>query len=292
MIIKGKFPWYAPDKLMSESAKSLFNILPSIKELPHLPTSVMELQQLIQNPSTSSNNLALVAKKDPMIATNILKIANNIKSSENVAIESLAHAISYIGFKILNEIVIAASVTSFEFKTTIFKAEDFWEESFLVGKIAEFLGRKLNPKLVPDELYLAGALCNIGKVVLAICFPELADKIVKDSMDIKILSSWRQGEALHEASDHCILGEIAASLWGLPQYVLFAAGNHHKLNQSSDDHQEKTNIVALANQFAHWVRLEPNKIDQILLTKLAKEFGLHKKEVENIADHLIGTFAA
>ena len=290
MIKKGKFPWYSPDMFMSEDAKSVFNILPAVQELPHLPTSVMELQQMIKDENVSSSELARVSKKDPLIAANILKIANNLKASDgSAAIKSLEHGISYIGLNQMADIILTASVKAFPFKTSIFTSDPFWDESFLTGKIAEMVAKQYTPHLVPDEVYLAGALANVGKVVLAICFPELADAIETDTRDPNKLYSWRKGEEIHNAYDHSILGEIAASIWGLPEYIMSTVANHHTPPDESLT-LENTNIldvVRLANQLSHWVLLEPNKIDQKLLESSAKIFGLDQKGLEGVADSLM-----
>jgi len=290
MIIKGKFPWYSPDMNMSEDAKSVFNTLPALQELPHLPTSVMELQQLIRDDKTSSSQLARVSKKDPLIASNILKIANNLKAGgNNVVIESLEHAISYIGLNSLSDIVLTASIKAFPFETKIFKSDAFWDESFLTGKIAENLSRKFTPGLIADEVYLAGALANVGKVVLAICFPLQADKIAQDCQNPKKLTSWRQGEENHNTYDHSILGEIAASFWGLPEYIMQTAAHHHKIPEEKSFSEEKeiTDVVRLANQLTHWVSLEPNKIEQNVLDGAAKAFGLSNTDLDKLAEELM-----
>ena len=289
MIIKGKFPWYSPDMFMSGEAKSVFNTLPSLQDLPHLPTSVMELQQLILDDKVSSAKLAQVSKKDPLIATNILKIANNLKAGSTQAIESLEHAISYIGLNSLSDIILTASIKAFPFKTENFKSDTFWSESFLTGRIAEQLSRKFAPNLVHDEVYLAGALCNVGKVVLAICFPTDADKIDRDSKDPKKLTSWRTGEQIHDTQDHCILGEIAASFWGLPEYIMNSAAYHHRPPETAGVKTDPdiTDVVRLANQLSHWIQLEPNKIEQELLIQSAQLFGLSEGDLDGIAEEFM-----
>ena len=288
MIIKGKFDWYSPDKFMSKSAASVFNTLPALQHLPHLPTAVMELQTLIKDENTDSSQLAQISKRDPLIASNILKIANNLKASSGQAIESLEHAISYIGLNTMADIVLTASISAFPFETTIFKSDDFWEEAFLTGRIAENLARKFAPHIIPDEAYLSGALCNVGKVIMAICFPKQADRIVRDSQDVKILTSWVQGEKAHKTQDHTILGEIAATFWGLPEYVMSCAAHHHSTTEKSpNDPIEMEDITRLANQLTHWVMLAPNRIQEEVLEKSFKQFGMNRSDGEALADQLI-----
>src|SRR6478609_2691095 len=62
MIIKGKYDWYDPTKQLSDSAQSIFNLIPNMKELPRIPSYVMEILTLIQDENTSSTKLASVAK--------------------------------------------------------------------------------------------------------------------------------------------------------------------------------------------------------------------------------------
>ena len=282
MIIKGKFDWYSPDMLMSERSKTVFNTLPAIKELPHIPTSVMQMQQLIQDPNTSSVKLAEVSKKDPLIASNILKIANNIKATSN-EITSLAHAISYIGIKAVKDIVLTASVQSFPFETKIFEADKFWDESFLIGRITEALARKFSPSIIPDEAYLAGSLANVGKVVVAICFPDTADHIIEDLK--KGLGTWCDAEKRHNSHAHTVLGEIAATFWGLPEYVMTASLSHHgPIELRPGQTPEIKDLVCLANQIRHWVSFEPTRMDKELFKQAYEAFGLKEDDIEHLVD--------
>ncbi len=288
MIRKGKFDWYSPESMMSEETRGIFNKLPQLKELPHLPTYIMELQQLIQNDNTSSRQLAEVAKKAPILATKILTIANNQINVAGTKIESLEHAISYVGINAMRDIILLAALNTMKFQTKHFNADQFWEESFLVGKISEYLAKKFTPELMADEAYIAGTLCNIGKVVMAICTPEEADKIASDISNVKILGSWSQAETRNSFPSHTVLGEIGAVFWGLPEYVLDSISGHHTAPDSmvQANYQIK-DIVTLANQLAHWVLLEPTRMDEELLNQLYEKFGLSSQDADALVEELM-----
>ena len=292
MILKGKFDWYSPEKSLSDDAQSVFNKLPSIKELPHIPHYVMQLQELIQKDTTTSKQLADIAKKAPLLATNILNIANN-QASGGQRIESLEHAISYIGLNALNEMVLVAALNTFEFKCEKFKENDFWEASFLCGRIAEFLAKKFAKDVLPDEAYIAGTLANVGKVVQAITNPELADTIYKEINNVKTLGSWVDAEARHNAFDHCILGEIAVMFWGLPDYIANTVASHHKAPQGPPkDFFTIDDVVTFANQLAHWVLLQPAQMDDDILEAAYEKFGIAPKEAEGLINELLPLKAA
>ena len=294
MIKKGKFDWYSPDKGMSPEAGSLFNRVPGMKELPHIPTYVMELQTLMQDTNVTSKQLALVVKKEPMIAGNLLSIANNLKAASGTKIESVEHAITYVGFKTLSDVILTASVSSFKFQCKLFKSDNFWRESFLTGMVAEFLARRYNPGLVPDEVYLAGTLANVGKVVQAICLPAETDIIATEIENPKNPKSWVAAEIDHKTYDHGILGEIAAGFWGLPAYVVEVAGTHHIPESTTPKGApaDLTEIVRLANQLSHWLLFQPSRMQKAVYDRSLERFGLTEASIEKMVDELMGLKAS
>ena len=293
VIPKGKFDWYSPDMTMGADAKALFNRLPQMGDMPHIPTTVMELQQLLSDPNVSAGKLASTAKKDPLLAGNLLTIANNLKSSTGNRIESLEHAISYVGMNTLKDLAVTAALRSFKFETSSFNSEKFWDHAFLTGRIAEHLAKEFcKGYIIPDEAYLAGTLCNIGKVVMAISFPEMADSIAKDLANPKNTGPWRDIEKKNKAYDHRTLGEIGCTLWGLPPYVVEVNQSHHSPPESSKDGPVMDDIVGLANQLAHWINLEPHRMDDDLTEAYCRKFGIPKPKLEEIADQLMSLRSA
>lgn len=285
MIKKGKFDWYSPEKTMTDRAATLFNQLPNLKKLPNIPHVVMELQQLLRNENTTSSQLAAVSKNEPIVAANILSVANTMKQTGgSIEIKSLQHAISYIGLNSMADIVLTASVKSFPFATKKFNPDNFWQKSFLVGRIASKLTELLKPSgVIPDEAYIAGALCNLGKVVLAISMPNVADSITLYENKAKDPKSWSEGEKELKAYSHQVLGEIGSSFWGMPDYVTAVAGSHHEMPEdrtslSFDD------VIRFANQLSHWVCLEPTKMDTELLDALLKKVEMSEAELEKIVE--------
>ena len=275
MIPKGKFDWFAPENLLRPDARTVFNKLGSLKKLPNIPATVMEMTRLMQDENVTSGQLAALAKKAPIIAANILKLANSFKfSGRTKKIESLEHAITYVGLNTIRDIVVTASIQSFSNECQVFNADQFWNEALLTGRIAETLAREFNPTIQPDEAYIAGCLCDVGKIVMSICLPDTTDTITREENDPKILRSWANGEAKHGAPSHRILGEIGASFWGMPEFVVDSANSHHKMPAPGGQSTISINeITGLASQLTHWLTLEPGKMDKQLLLALAAKFG-------------------
>lgn len=293
MIIKGKHDWYNPTAQLSGAAQSVFNQIPNIKDLPRIPSYVMEIQTLIQDENTSATKLASVAKRDPLLATQILKVANNLVASRGTKIESLAHAITFIGINALKDIVLVAALKTFKLRCKVFNADHFWEHSFMVGRAAEFLGQRFKLELSPDEIYIAGSVCNIGKIVLAMCMPAVADRYSSELNDLAKLGTWTDAEVRNGGYQHTVLGEIGAMFWGLPEHVTEAIAFHHKTPVINDAMPiTLAEIVGLANQIAHWIQLEPNQMDEKLYKSFCTRFKMNDQAAEKLVEEMMALRAA
>lgn len=288
MIIKGKFDWYNPQKQLSGAAQSVFNKLPSIQDLPRIPSYVMEIQTLLQDENASAAKIANIAKRDPLLASQILKVANNLVSSRATKIESLAHAISFIGINSLKDIVLVAALKNFKLDCKVFNAEHFWEHSFLIGRSAEFLSRRFKIDMLPDEVYIAGCVANIGKMVMGMCMPDVADTFARELEDLNTLGTWTEAELRHDGFQHTVLGEIGAMFWGLPEHVGEAIALHHRQPILNDANPFTLNeIVGFANQIAHWIQLQPHQMDQKLYQAFCQRFKLSEKDAEKLVDEMM-----
>ena len=78
IIIKGKYDWYDPETLLSKDSRSIFNLLGGLKELPHVPTYVMKIEQLIDDETTSSADLAKAYKTSSDIRSKDIKYCKQL----------------------------------------------------------------------------------------------------------------------------------------------------------------------------------------------------------------------
>lgn len=257
MLKKENSEWFSPDKVMNAKTASLFNKLVKKSQMPYIPTSVMELQILLSNENSSGDALAACAKKNPLLAAEILTQANNMRMSSNEKVTSLNHAITYVGRTTLSEIVLLAAVKSFKFKTKRMSSKDFWDQSRITGLIAEELCREHTKEIEGDRAYLAGSLCNIGKVVAAICDPDTVEKVFVTCETDKV--PWSRAEDKVGAPSHCVLGELGCTLWGLPDYLQQAASKHHQMPGKTIDLPA---IATFANQLVHVVMEKDHLIEE------------------------------
>ncbi|MFK7826530.1 MAG: HDOD domain-containing protein [Oligoflexales bacterium] len=287
MLPSGKFPWYSPDMVMGEEASSIFNKMSQKGQLPHIPSAVMELQQLLADEEVDSIQLGKAVKKDPFIAAEVMRVCENMRKIRGEGTKkedpSMEYAITFIGRKQLASLVMVASMKKFRFKTELFDNKKFWDDAFVTAAISEFLWVKVFSQAGKDRAYLAGCLCNIGKIVSAIGFPEKLDRVWKEIYDPQTQDTWSHIEDRSGLSNHCILGEIGAAFWGFPAYVVEAIKNHH-LPLPDDNLKEPSliHIVCLANMLTHWINLEPHRFDEERMYEECKYLDINNTQVEEI----------
>lgn len=288
IIPKGKYAWYSPEKALGSEATTVFNSLAALKDLPHIPSQILEIQQLINNPDSKLKDIAIAIKKDPIGATQLLTIADNIRFSRdpgNAPIKTLEHAVVYLGLKTVGEMVLASALHQFKFPKSGFDFRQFWHEAHLCGAIAEYLNTAFVLNLNQDEVYLAASMCNLGKLVTAFSFPEIATEIQNDISSHSKPQNWRQAEAKSNFPDHRILGEISASFWGFPTDIIEASRRHHDPLTTSKKFSLHE-LIAVSNQLVHWVLLMPSRIEEPVLNSFYLKTGMQESELEALIKSL------
>lgn len=288
-VSDAEVPWFSP----TEAAKSQdeknwigpLNRLGDRKRFPYLSTTVVLLSELLRDPNSTSLQLADAARQDPLIAAGILTIANNMQIASGKKIQSLEHAVVYVGRESVLLITLTAAIGMLRVKTSKFRAREFWKEAFLTGLLAEALGPLYAPKVNHDSAYLAGCLCNIGKLVSAIYHPEIVDRIALQAQLGNNPKNWVAAEKTELAMNHCVLGEFAGKTWGLPDFVLECIEGHHDQPKFGVDRSGGLTIVELvsfANQISHIIHKRPYRNDKDLIQSYASICGFKVGELGNL----------
>lgn len=285
-VKKGKFPWFSPEKVMAPDKASLFNLLSKKSSMPYIPTSIMELQIAIADEGMSAADLGKIAKKDPLLSADILSHANNLKLADGQKITSLVHAFTFIGRKTIGELVLVSAVKAFKFKTQKFSSQDFWKKSKITGIIAEHLCRQFAPQLESEQAYLAGALCNIGKVVAAISLPDVLDQVYELTYAPDAELTWNDVEKKLSAPSHCTMGEIACTIWGLPSYISEASSLHHSLADTQKTEWSFGELSSFANQLCHVMLGEVSQMEDSIMQSYSQKSQLNDAKTMKMLDEI------
>src|SRR6185312_14388774 len=122
----GTYSWYHPSKLLPPTAREIFNQLALGDTIPRVPETVYRLQDEIRNPKATPQQIAMLLRREPILAADLLQLANVARSSSTKEIADLEHAVLFVGRRVLSDLVLAASLRSFKFQTQVYSSADFW----------------------------------------------------------------------------------------------------------------------------------------------------------------------
>jgi HD-like signal output (HDOD) protein len=133
-------------------------------------------------------------------------------------------------------------------KTRFFHTDAFWDHSMTIGRIAEHLSKKFATGMIEDEAYITGCLCNLGKLVLALVRPDVADRFHVEINDIHTLGPWTAAEQRHAGYQHTVIGEIGGALWGLSESSIDTIQGHHSVAHGGPFHLSQKDSELLADE--------------------------------------------
>jgi len=183
-----------------------------------LSDSFIRIKELIDNESSTIDDISDVILVDPALAGTILKLANSSFFNYPGKIDTISKAVLVLGITEVYNLVIAYSSTQ-AFKEILAKQsylDDFWERSVDCALLIKFLGCRLN---IPnaERLFILGLLHNLGEFVIKQVTPEKVEQCYSD--DITYLPWFKQQDVLGFTYGEC--GAELLKLWHLP-YSLVA----------------------------------------------------------------------
>jgi HD-like signal output (HDOD) protein len=193
-----------------------------LSELPTLPQVVQTVVAKIAQPSTSAEDLARVLERDQVLAAKVLRLANSPFYGFPSRIASVDHAVVVLGLNVVKGLTLCASALDIIQEAGM---HQLWRHSLGVAMTSQIIARRLGLKN-PEDVFVAGLLHDLGKVVLYLKAPEI----------------WNQVEALSKANRTYMLdteqtildfthAEVAgwlADAWHLPVVLREPMLFHHQ----------------------------------------------------------------
>lgn len=138
-----------------------------------LSDSFIRIKELIDDETSTIDDIAEVILLDPALSGSILKLANSSFFNYPGKIDTISKAVLILGITEVYNLVIAY------FSTEAFKQlsadvdflEDFWERSVDCALLIKFLGSKLRIANA-ERLFILGLLHNLGELVVKQFLPE------------------------------------------------------------------------------------------------------------------------
>ena len=145
------------------------SIVKSIKSLPPLSKTILEINRIYTDDETGVTELSRVIAHDPMIVANLLKNANSPLYGFAKEIKNISQAISLFGMSMTRSIALGNSIKkllNIDMQPYGVTSEKFAEISEMQATLMLKWYEKVDKKKA-DDLYLAAFLQETGKILIA-----------------------------------------------------------------------------------------------------------------------------
>jgi putative nucleotidyltransferase with HDIG domain len=222
-------------------------VLKRVKDIPSLPQFVVETLNKLDDPTSSAVDVGNKLSKDEGLVVRVLRLANSAYYGLSRRVTGVSEAISYLGFKTVKSIVLAASVYKFMDSTFSGYSLDrgqLWKHSQSVAASCRYLSEKL--KICdPEEAYVGGLMHDVGKIVLNdyVRFGYSIILRLVEEDNVPFCEAERQVLGF----DHAQVGGLVMEQWNLPEAYVYITTYHHTPWELPENEKEFQNIVDLVH---------------------------------------------
>ena len=145
------------------------SIIKSIKSLPPLSKTIMEINRVYEDPDSGVADMAQVIEKDPMVVANLLKAANSPLYGFAKEIKNVTQAVSLFGLSTTRSIAIGNAVRKLlnvDMEPYGITSERFADISTMQAALARKWFTKID-KTKAESVHLMAFLQETGKILIA-----------------------------------------------------------------------------------------------------------------------------
>lgn len=241
-------------------------LVDDIGELVSLPEACVRINEMVDDPGCSAEDIGKVISSDPALTVRILKIANSPFYGFSTEVDTVSRAITVLGTVQLRDLILASSACkTFEgIPNDLISMDSFWYHSIFCGITA----RKLANSCMlgrGEALFVAGLLHDVGQLLIFNRMPIEAKKVL---LRTKITNSEAELYLIEQqiiGFDHAAVGAALTQQWNLPPCLQECVAFHHSPEKASLFPQEVA-IVHIAQAITNLggkESLEGNDIDTI-----------------------------
>jgi putative nucleotidyltransferase with HDIG domain len=221
-------------------------LLAALRDLPALPSVVLELIQSLGHEELGAAQYAAKISRDQALAAKTLRLANSSFYGRGRQVRSVAEAIGVLGLRTVRGVVTAAGLAGSFKRHAGFDHDAFWRHSIASALCAQ----RLASELLRDDADLAftvGLLHDIGRLALASAFAPAYAEVEQWRRD----KDWPASEAERAVLgiDHAEVGGLIARQWNFAPAIVDAIREHHA--PQADAGLTLTGIAHVADAIAH-----------------------------------------
>jgi putative nucleotidyltransferase with HDIG domain len=223
-------------------------LVANIKDLVTLPEVALRIARMVDDPTSSANDIGREISLDAALTSRLLRIVNSPAFGQAGKIATVSRAITVLGVRQVRDLTVGiTAIHTFDgIGNELVTMESFWRHSVLcavaAGEIAAARGRD-------ESAFVAGLLHDIGKLVLFSRAPEPERRALLMSVDSIDDEELFMCEREVLGFDHAAVGLALARLWAMPLLLQECIAFHHEPEHACQ-HVLAVATVHIANSVA------------------------------------------
>jgi HD-like signal output (HDOD) protein len=199
-----------------------------LQNLPAFSPVAVKLLSALANESVSFKEIAQLITIDPVLAGEVLRLANSGLYGRRVEVDSILCAITMLGCGKLSQIAVTAALWRGMSRRATPFVRDWWRHSIAAAIIAS----KSSEEKSKDFAYTAALLHGVGQLALfedvPQNYPNLIESAYTNGIDLLVLENEDFG------IDHAALAGLILESWELPGTLCEAVTKHHDQAPATD----------------------------------------------------------
>ncbi len=265
-----------------QQAAAVESAITGISHIATLPEITLKIIELVEDPTSTAQDLHNIISNDQALCSRILKVVNSAFYGLPRQIGSINRAIVLLGLNAVKNIAIAASLTKLFRGGEIcpqFAARDLWVHSIAVAAGSKLICDELKMGLA-DEAFLAGLIHDIGIMVEVQALRHELVSVFEEMTfddDNNPTCDMREIEARILGADHQAFGAGLCEAWKFPQSFTYVTEHHHNPMELPEPNRTLTSIVYVADRLAgaadygfrsdlQSLEISPDALDEIQLS--------------------------
>lgn len=235
----------------------MFARVEQLAPLPEIATTVMKV---VDDPKTTTKEIAEAIAYDPVMAGRVLRTSNTPFFCRSSPVTTIEDACRRLGLNTVRNIVIASSMIGSSNHGTA-PPPGFWAHSLTVSFAAIHASALLGMRHLAEPLFLSGLMHDLGHLVVG---PLGAGSFTDDAARL-------DAERRNLETDHAEIGGEIAAMWNLPAHVVETA----RFNHDPDKASEFCDLVSLVHVIDGLDRMYRDGVDaDDELSKGLSEFAI------------------
>lgn len=214
-----------PAPARGDGAPLVEGLLSDVDRLPGRQPVLLRLAQLVDDPESSTQDLADLCAADPAFTARLLRLANSAHYGQRGTVTALVPAIGVVGRSSLRTTALAMALGLAGEHGRL--PAGFWGRAGLVAASAQLVARELGAS--QGDALCAGLLCDLGTVLLYRAAPASYGALLAQA----------PGDLLVEAeldwcgTSHAALAGRVLRAGGVPDVLCEAIAQHHDVTPTA-----------------------------------------------------------